>query len=43
MSEKVAAAYDHYINGIECGVDSDDVNERYEAYVDLVNKENSLD
>ena len=43
MSEKVAAAYDHYINGIECGVDSDDVNERYEAYVALANEEYPLD
>ena len=37
-AEKVAAAYDYYMCGVECGVDSGEVNERYEAYIALANE-----
>ena len=41
-AEAVANAYDHYMNGVECGVASDEVNERYEAYIALSNNEYPL-
>lgn len=41
-AEAVANAYDHYMNGLECGVASDEVNERYEAYIALSNNEYPL-
>lgn len=43
MRAQVETAYDHYLNGIECGVDSDVVNERYEAYVALVSEAYPVD